>query len=160
MNTTVLDGNLVRDPKIATSAGGKLVANFRIAVDRRYKSEGRPTTDYFDCIAFDSQASALRYLGKGDGLVIRGRIENKEPYKNKNGELVKEDIIVVEEVSFSKKRSSNRPLEQPETVVTSSKSGKTTTVDNSKQASKPPLTEDEYLKYLDEIGYGADIEGM
>ena len=52
MNKSIMMGRLVRDPEInyTTKKDGDefVVANFRIAVDRKYSDE----TDFFPCTAF------------------------------------------------------------------------------------------------------------
>lgn len=54
MNKVILMGRLTRDPEIRYSAGAetKAIANFTLAVDRRYKKDGDQTADFIGCTAF------------------------------------------------------------------------------------------------------------
>ncbi len=80
INSVVLEGRLVdepkllvRDPEITT----KPKCRFRLAVPRNYKKEGRPTADFFNCVAFDQQAVYLAQHGrKGGRISLRGRAES------------------------------------------------------------------------------------
>ena len=54
MNKVILVGRLTRDPEIRYSQGANAmaIARFSIAVDRRFKREGEPDADFFNCSAF------------------------------------------------------------------------------------------------------------
>ena len=65
MNKVILVGRLTRDPEIR-AAGTTTVAKFSLAVDRRFKREGEPDADFFNCTAFGKQAEFVeRYLRRG-----------------------------------------------------------------------------------------------
>ncbi|MDE7212771.1 MAG: single-stranded DNA-binding protein, partial [Lachnospiraceae bacterium] len=79
MNKVFLVGRLTRDPEIRYSQGANAtaVARFSIAVDRRFKREGEPDADFFNCTAFGKQAEFVeRYLKQGIKMVVVGRIQN------------------------------------------------------------------------------------
>ncbi|MBR5968106.1 MAG: single-stranded DNA-binding protein, partial [Lachnospiraceae bacterium] len=44
-------GRLTRDPEVRYSQGqnSTAIARFSIAVDRRFKRDGQPDTDFFNC---------------------------------------------------------------------------------------------------------------
>ena len=66
-------GNLTRDAS-GRKTGEEYRAVFDLAVDRATKQSAGPkkkTTDFFDVLA----ESAVRYLGKGSEVFVRGRIE-------------------------------------------------------------------------------------
>ena len=64
MNRLIMMGRLVADPEVRYgAANGSAVANFRIAVDRRFKRDGDPDADFFRITAFGRQAEfAEKYL--------------------------------------------------------------------------------------------------
>ena len=67
MNKVILIGRLTRDPEIRYSQGtsSTAVGTFSIAVDRRFKRDGEPDADFFNCTAFGKQAEFVeRYLKK------------------------------------------------------------------------------------------------
>ena len=71
-------GNLTRDAA-GRKTGNEFRAIFDLAVDRGVKQAGGPktkVTDYFRIKCFDVLAeNAVRYLGKGSEVFVRGRIE-------------------------------------------------------------------------------------
>lgn len=90
MNKVILMGRLTRDPEVRYSQGASqtAVARFSIAVDRRFKREGEPDADFFNCTAFGKQAEFIeRYLRKGVKVVVCGRIQN-DNYTNKEGQIL------------------------------------------------------------------------
>lgn len=78
MNKVILMGRLTRDPEIRYSAGDSQlqIARFGLAVDRKYKREGEPTADFFECTAFGKQAEFVeKYFRKGIKILLTGRIQ-------------------------------------------------------------------------------------
>ena len=75
MNKVILMGRLTRDPEVRYSQGASqtTVARYSIAVDRRFKREGEPDADFFNCTAFGKQAEFVeRYLHKGIKILLSG----------------------------------------------------------------------------------------
>ena len=107
MNKVILMGRLTRDPEIRYSSGATstAVASFSIAVDRRFKREGEPDADFFNCTAFGKQAEFVeRYLKKGVKMVVVGRIQN-DNYTNKEGQKVYSVRIMVDEMEFAESKN-------------------------------------------------------
>ena len=62
-NKVIMMGRLTRDPEVRYSNDNKAVANFTLAVDRRFKRDGDPDADFFFCTAFGKTAEfAEKYL--------------------------------------------------------------------------------------------------
>lgn len=102
-------GRLVRDPDVKYSQGANqtAIANFSIAVDRRFKREGEPNADFFSCTCFGKQAEFVeRYLHKGTKIVLSGRIQNNN-YTNKDGQMVYNVRIMVDEIEFAESKSAS-----------------------------------------------------
>ena len=56
MNKVIMMGRLTRDPEVRYGgANNTAVARYSIAVDRRFKREGQPTADFFNCTSFGKQ---------------------------------------------------------------------------------------------------------
>ncbi len=107
MNTVILMGRLTRDPEIRYSAGdsSSAVARFSLAVDRRFKRDGQPDADFFNCVAFGRQAEfAEKYLHKGIKMVVQGRLQN-DNYQNKDGQMVYNVQVVVENMEFAESKA-------------------------------------------------------
>ena len=107
MNKVILMGRLTRDPEVRYSQNGNqmAIARFSIAVDRRFKREGEPDADFFNCTAFGKQAEFVeRYLHKGTKILTCGRIQN-DNYTNKDGQMVYSVRVMVDEIEFAESRN-------------------------------------------------------
>lgn len=111
MNKVIMMGRLTRDPEVRYSNEGSAVSKFSLAVDRRYKREGQPDADFFNCVAFGKTAEFTeKYLKKGTKIVLEGELQNNN-YTNKDGQKVYGMQIVVNSLEFaeSKSRSNSDP---------------------------------------------------
>lgn len=109
MNKVILMGRLTRDPEVRYSQGANqtAVARFSIAVDRRFKRDGEPDADFFNCTAFGRQAEFVeRYLHKGTKIVTCGRIQN-DNYTNKDGQMVYSVRVMVDEIEFAESKNAS-----------------------------------------------------
>ena len=107
MNNIILMGRLTRDPEVRYSNGenATAIARYSLAVDRRFKREGQPDADFFDCVCFGKSAEfAERYLHKGTKMVIQGRLQN-DNYTDRDGRMVYRNRIVVENQEFAESKS-------------------------------------------------------
>lgn len=107
MNKVFMMGRLTRDPEIRYSQGASqtAIARFSLAVDRRWKREGEPDADFFNCTVFGRQADFVeKYLRQGTKVVITGRIQN-DNYTNKEGQKVYSVQIIVEEIEFAESKN-------------------------------------------------------
>ena len=101
MNKVIEIGRLTKDPEIITSTSGTTFARFSIAVDRRFKKEGEPEADFFNCTAFGKTAEFISaWIKKGTKVAIVGRLQNNN-YTNKEGQKVYDVRIMVEEIEFA-----------------------------------------------------------
>ena len=110
MNKVILMGRLTRDPEVRYSQGASqtAVGRFSIAVDRRFKREGEPDADFFNCTAFGKQAEFVeRYLRKGIKIVVVGRIQN-DNYTNKEGQMVYSVRVMVDEIEFAESKNASQ----------------------------------------------------
>ena len=109
MNKVILMGRLTRDPEVRYSQGASqtAVARFSVAVDRRFKREGEPDADFFNCTCFGKQAEFVeRYLHKGTKVVLSGRVQN-DNYTNKDGQMVYSVRIMVDEIEFAESKNAS-----------------------------------------------------
>ena len=115
MNKVEMLGRMTKDPEVRYSQGGAAVANFSIAVDRRFKRDGEPTADFFNCVTFSKTAEFVeKYFSKGSGICIVGRLQNDE--YEKDGKKVIATKIYVDEVYFGSgnKNGQNASQAQPQ----------------------------------------------
>ena len=109
MNKVILMGRLTRDPEVRYSQGASqtAVARFSVAVDRRFKREGEPDADFFNCTAFGKQAEFVeRYLHKGTKILLSGRVQN-DNYTNKDGQMVYSVRVMVDEIEFAESKNAS-----------------------------------------------------
>ena len=108
MNKVILMGRLTRDPEVRYSDNekGTAVGRFSIAVDRRFKRDGEPDADFFNCTCFGKQAEFTeKYLRKGVKMLIVGRIQN-DNYTNKDNQVVYSVRVMVDEMEFAESKNS------------------------------------------------------
>ena len=105
MNRVILIGRLTKDPEIRTS-GNYTIASFSLAVDRKFKRDGEPEADFFNCTAFNKTAEFIeKYCKKGTKMVIEGRVQN-DNYE-KDGVKHYGVKIMVDSLEFAESKSAN-----------------------------------------------------
>jgi single-strand DNA-binding protein len=96
-------GNLTRDPELRFTAGGKGIANFGVAVNRRWQQNGewQEKVSFFNVTAWDTLGeNAAASLTKGTRIIVTGRLEQRE-YETKEGEKRNVVEIVADEIGPS-----------------------------------------------------------
>ena len=109
MNKIILLGRLTQDAEVRYSQGEKsmAIANFSIAVNRKFKREGEPDADFFNCTAFGKQAEFVeKYLKKGTKILLTGKVQNNN-YTNKEGQKVYSVQIITEEIEFAESKAAD-----------------------------------------------------
>jgi len=87
-NSVTLVGNLTRDPELRYTTGGRGVASFGLAVNRRYQQNGewQEQTSFFNITAWgDLGENAAASLTKGARILVTGRLQQRE-YETREGE--------------------------------------------------------------------------
>lgn len=106
MNKVILIGRFTRDPEVRYTQGGSSVANFSLAVDRRFKQEEGDSADFIRCVSFGKTAEFIeKYFHKGIKIGISGRIQTGS-YTNNEGQKVYTTDVVVEESYFVESKGS------------------------------------------------------
>ena len=105
MNTICLMGRLTSDPELKTTASGKSVCSFTVAVNRRANKDGEVVADFFNCTAWDSRAEFIcKHFHKASSISIVGSLQNRS-WTDQNGQKRYATDIVADEVSFVDSRS-------------------------------------------------------
>lgn len=114
MNKVIMMGRLTKDPEVRYGgANNTAVASYTIAVDRRFKRDGQPTADFFNCRSFGKQGEFVeKYLKKGTKIVIEGELQNNN-YTNKEGQMVYGMLIIVSSVEFAESKNSGSAASAP-----------------------------------------------
>ena len=108
MNKVIMMGRLTRDPEVRYGgANNTAVAHFSLAVDRRYKRDGQPEADFFNCTAFAKTAEFVeKYLHKGTKVVLDGELRNNNYNLNGNKQYAVQ--IVVNSLEFAESKGSQQ----------------------------------------------------
>lgn len=102
VNHVAIAGNLTRDPQIRFLADEKAVANFGLAINRRYKSGGETKEEvtFVDVEAWGRTAELVgQYLAKGRACYIEGRLK-LDTWEDKDGKKQSKLRVVADSVQF------------------------------------------------------------
>ena len=102
-------GRLTADPELRMSQSNVPNIRFTIAVNRRFTRQGEtPAADFFNCVAFRSQAEFVsKHFKKGSLIIVFGSVQI-DTWTDRNGVEHRTPNIMVDEVQFgSAKTSSN-----------------------------------------------------
>lgn len=102
-STVTIVGNITRDPELRFTAGGKGIASFGVAVNRRWQQNGewQEKVSFFNVTAWDTLGENIAAsLTKGTRVIVTGRLEQRE-YETKEGEKRNVVEIVADEVGPS-----------------------------------------------------------
>lgn len=113
LNKVILIGRTTREPDVRRTASGTPVASFTLALDNHYVlKDGKPTTDFIDCVVWDKQAEVMeKYVGKGKLLAVEGRIQNRS-YEDKDGNKRHVTEIVCNTVKLLDKKNESSTQEK------------------------------------------------
>lgn len=110
MNKVILMGRLTRDPEIryANNENNTCIANYTLAVDRRFKRQGdEQTADFIRCVAMGKGGEfAEKYLHQGTKIVVEGRIQTGS-YTNKDGQKIFTTDVLVKLQEFAESKAAS-----------------------------------------------------
>lgn len=118
VNTVILAGNLTRDPEMRSLANERAVANFGLAINRRWKSpdgEVKEDVTFVDVEAWGRTAELVgQYLTKGSGCYIEGRLKLDTWTDQASGQKRSRMKVVAESVQFvGNRRREGESAEEP-----------------------------------------------
>ena len=104
-NAVELVGNLTRAPELRFTPNGAAVANFGLAVNRRWRNqqsnEWEEQTSFFDVVCWrDLAENVAESLDRGTRVVVVGRLEQRS-WENQDGEKRSKVEVVADEVGPS-----------------------------------------------------------
>lgn len=105
-NKVILMGNLTRNPELRYTPSGTPVANFGLAVSRRFKQgeDLKEEVCFIDIVVFGRQAEHCgQYLSKGNGVIIEGRLQHRR-WETEDGQKRSKHEVVAQNVTFMPKR--------------------------------------------------------
>ena len=105
-NKIILIGNLTRNPELRYTPSGTPVANFGLAVNRRFRQadDQKEEVCFVDIVVFGKQAEHCgQYLSKGDVAIIDGRLQQRR-WETEDGQKRSKHEVVAQNVTFLPKR--------------------------------------------------------
>ena len=113
MNKIILLGRLTKAPEIRLSQKNNTkVANFSLAVNRKYVAQGEERqADFINIVAYSKLAEfAEKYLKKGLQICICGRVQTRT-YDDNNGIKHYVTEVIAEEIDFADSFKKQEPDE-------------------------------------------------
>ena len=116
MNNVSLLGRVVRDIELKYTGNGTAVANFTIAVDRRFKNaNGEYDADFIDIVVWRQSAEFVsKYFKKGSPIAVEGSIQTRN-YENSEGRKVYVTEVVADNVGFVPRDNSQQQSQSRQT---------------------------------------------
>ncbi|ADQ06400.1 single-strand binding protein [Caldicellulosiruptor hydrothermalis 108] len=111
MNKVILMGRLTRDPEFRLTANNTPVANFTLAVNRRFKRENDQDADFIPIVAWSRLAEfSKNYLKKGRQVVVIGRLQLRtwDDEANRRHYITE---VVAEEIYFAEPKPKDVPVD-------------------------------------------------
>ena len=101
MNKIMLIGRLTKDPELRYTQSGTAVANFTLAVNRRFTNQnGEREADFINCQAWQKTAEFVaNYFKKGQQMALEGRLQVRA-YDDQSGQKHWVTEVVAEQVEF------------------------------------------------------------
>lgn len=88
INSVTIVGRLTKDVELRYSKDEKAIANFTVASNRPFKSNGNQEADFINHVQFGQQAeNTAKYVGKGSLVGTKGRIQTRN-YENNEGKRI------------------------------------------------------------------------
>ena len=108
LNKVILIGRTTRDVDFRRTSNGTPVATFTLALDNRFVlKDGKPTTDFINCVAWNKTAETMdKYVKKGMLIAVEGRIQTRN-YENKDGNKVYVTEVVCENMRMLESKNSS-----------------------------------------------------
>lgn len=106
MNKAIIMGRLTRDVEVRWSTGENSMAigRYTVAVNRVARKGAEREADFFNCVAFASQAEfAEKYFRKGMQVLVCGRMQTGS-YTNRDGIKIPTFEIMVESQEFAESK--------------------------------------------------------
>ncbi|HOX39281.1 MAG TPA: single-stranded DNA-binding protein [Candidatus Brocadiia bacterium] len=143
-NKVLLMGNLTRDPELRYTPSGQAVAQFGLAVNRRYKGQDGQQKEeacFVDCEAWARSAEVLcQYMSKGRPLFVEGRLK-LDAWEDQSGQKRSKLKVVVENFQFIGGRA-DAPDGAPQSRPMSSPGGQRPPQRPQQQQSQPPMDQE------------------
>lgn len=108
INRVILTGRTTDVPQIRVAQTNNKVANFTLAVNRRFTQPNQQQADFIRCVAFGKLAELIeQYVTKGMSIAVEGRIQTGSYDDPTTGKKVYTTDVVCDNVQFLESKKSN-----------------------------------------------------
>jgi single-strand DNA-binding protein len=108
INNVTLVGRLTKDPELKYTPSGVAVANFTLAVNRPFKTNGENEADFINITVWRKPAeNAANFLKKGSLAGVTGSIQTRN-YEGSDGKRVYVTEVVADRVQFLDSKGSGQ----------------------------------------------------
>jgi single-strand DNA-binding protein len=111
MNKCIFLGRITKDIELKYAGENTAIANFTLAVNRKFKKDGQPDADFLPMVAIGKTAEVIeKYCGKGSQITVTSRVQTRN-WDDKDGNKHYTTEFVVEEFDFAGGNKSNSSKE-------------------------------------------------
>ena len=101
-NVVILSGNLVHDPELKYTEGGKAYTRFRMASNRKYGEKEESL--FIDVTAWEKLAENFcQYHGKGSHPTVTGRLQESK-WETKDGQKRSQIRLLADAIEFDRRK--------------------------------------------------------
>jgi len=114
-NKAILIGNITKDIELRYTPQGTAVANFSLAINRKYKSgeELKEDVTFIPIVAWGKTAEIInQYCHKGSPLMVEGRLQTRS--WEKDGQKQYKTEVVAENIQFLGGKKEENPTKETE----------------------------------------------
>ena len=99
-NKVILGGRLTSDVELKQTQSGVPVAQFSIAINRKFSKDGQQETDFINCTAWRQTAEFIsKYFRKGSSICVVGSMQVRS-WVDQSGQKRYATDVVVDEAMF------------------------------------------------------------
>jgi single-strand DNA-binding protein len=105
INFYICAGNVGNEPQVKHTQGGLPVTSFNLAMSEKWKKDGQEGSrlEWVRVVCFSNLAEICgKYLGKGDGVLVMGKLRNRE--YEQEGEKKRITEVMADKVHFLTKK--------------------------------------------------------
>lgn len=108
MNKCLFLGRFTKDVELKYAGSeNTAIANFTLAIDRKFKKDGQPTADFLNFVALGKTAETIgKYCSKGSLITVVSRVQTRN-WDDTEGKKHYVTEFVVEEFKFAGGSKSN-----------------------------------------------------
>jgi len=131
MNHFEFLGRLTKDVEVKSTTTGTVVANFSLAVNRKFKKEGEERqTDFFNLTAFGKTGEFVqKHFRKGGQVLVCGRMQNRS-WEDTTGAKRYATDYIVEDTYFADSKKQDGSINDISELPPVPSDGEYITIDN------------------------------